>query len=64
MFNEQQIKFMRSLGLNFDFEHLSVDDYVRIEEVVGEKLQKSGFNENYDITAVGKLCESILDRLG
>lgn len=63
MFDEKQIKFMRSIGLDLDFEHLSDDDHVRIEEVVGDKLQKSGFNENYDITTVGKMCESILDRL-
>lgn len=64
MFDEKQIKFMRSIGLDLDFEHLSDDNYVQIEETVADKLQKSGFNENYDVTAVGKLCESILDRLG
>lgn len=64
MFDEKQIKFMRSIGLNLDFEHLSDDDCFQIEKAVADKLQKSGFDENYDITAVGKMCESILDRLG
>ena len=62
-FNKKQIEFMRSLGLKFNFENLTDDDLFQLEDVVGEKLQRSGFDKNYDATAVGLMCESILDQL-
>lgn len=64
MFTGEQEKFMRSIGLDLDFEHLSDDDYVRIEEVVGDKLVQSGLDETYEPNAIGSMCESILDKLG
>lgn len=63
MFNSKQIEYMKSLGLDFDFENLSEDELFQIEEVVGEELQMSGFDEEYEATKEGKLCESILDQL-
>lgn len=63
MFDEKQIEFMRSMDLNFDFDNLSDEDLAEIEDAVSEKLQKSGFDENYKITDAGKMCESILDAL-
>lgn len=63
MFNEKQRKFIQSLGLKLDFDNLTDDDLVNIEDAVAEKLQQSGFNVAYDTTSVGKMCESILDEL-
>ncbi|HHZ05808.1 MAG TPA: hypothetical protein GX401_03300 [Clostridiales bacterium] len=63
VFTAEQIEFIKSLSLKPDFENLTDDDLVQIEEVIGEKLQKSGFDRNYEVTAVGRMCESILDRL-
>ena len=63
MFNEKQIKFIQSLGLKLDFDNLTDDDLVNIEDAGAEKLQQSGFNAAYDTTSVGKMCESILDEL-
>lgn len=63
MFDKEEIDFMKSLGINVDFENLSEDALVEIEDVVSEKLQKSGFDEEYNITTDGKMCETILDRL-
>lgn len=63
-FNEEQINFMKSLGLEFNFNNLSVDNLVKIEEVAANELQRSGFDENYNITDVGQMCESIFDALG
>lgn len=63
MFNEKQRKFIQSLGLKLDFDNLTDDDLVNIEDTVAEKLQQSGFNTAYDTTSVGKMCESILDEL-
>lgn len=63
-FAHEQIIFIKSLGLEVDFNNLSVDNLMQIEEVVANELQRSGFDENYNITDVGKICESILDIIG
>ena len=34
MFNEEEITYMKSIGLNFDFSNLSDDEYVKIEDTV------------------------------
>ncbi|MCM1375057.1 MAG: hypothetical protein NC245_08210 [Muribaculum sp.] len=54
---------MKSLGIDVDFENLSDDMLVEIENIVSEKLQKSGFDADYTITDKGKICEAILDKL-
>lgn len=63
MFKPNQRKYIESLGLKLDFDNLSDDDLVQIEDVVSEKLQKSGFDSLNNITSDGKMCESILDVL-
>lgn len=63
MFDEEQKKYIKSLGLNVMFDSLSDDDLFQIEEVVAEKLEQSGFDEHYNRTAIGEMCESILDEL-
>lgn len=63
MFDKSEIDFMESLGINADFKSLSDDMLAEIEDIVSEKLQKSGFDENYRITEDGKICEVILDKL-
>lgn len=63
MFDKKEIDFMRSLDIESDFENLTDDALAEIEDIVSEKLQKSGFDENYKITEEGKICESILDKL-
>lgn len=59
----KEIEFLMSLGLNLNFEKLSDEDFVDIEELVGEKLQTSGFDKDYKPTPIGMICESILDKL-
>ena len=63
MFSKKQKDFIQSLGLKLDFDNLSDDDFVQIEDAVAEKLQQSGFDANDEPTSVGKMCESILDEL-
>ncbi len=43
-FSEEQITYMRSLGLNFDFTNLSSDDWVNIEDTVADRLMYAGFD--------------------
>ena len=63
MFDEKQKVFIKSLGLEFDFDNLSDDALIDIEDSVAEKLQQDGFDDNYNITDIGEMCESILDKL-
>ena len=68
LFTKQQIAYIKSLGLNFDFNNLTDDNYVAIEETVAGRLTyltnceenyELNFDENYECY----LCERILDRL-
>lgn len=63
MFNTEQIKFMKELGLNFDFSHLSDEEYTQIEDHVGDVYTAEVQNSEKHTTARMLLCESILDIL-
>lgn len=63
MFSDEQIHFMREIGLDFNFDTLSDEEYFQIEERVADELQYRGFDENYKPTVCGKMCEAILDEL-
>lgn len=61
-FNEKQIEFMKSYGLLFDSSvNLSDLQFEWIEEAISKLLQEHGFDSEYRITEIGKMCESILD---
>lgn len=62
-FNEKQINFIISLGLELDFNNLSVDNIIRIEEVIAHKSAQSGYDDECNITDVGKMCDSIFDAI-
>lgn len=62
-FTEKQIEFMYSLGLRMDFNNLSDDDWVKIEDTVADYLETKGFDKNYKPTKNGLMCESILNNL-
>lgn len=48
MFTKEEIKYMKSLGLNLDFHKpLLNEDYERIEDIVSHQLQVYGFDKNY-----------------
>lgn len=63
MFSVEEKNFIKSLGINTDFENLIDDILIEIEEKVSDVLQIKGFDESYNITPIGKLCEEILDKL-
>ena len=63
LFAENQIEFMKEIGISIKFSNISDDDHVAIEEKASEYLQKKGFNGDYSPNEDGKMCESILDML-
>jgi len=64
MFNQEQIKYMIKIGLNLNFDNLSDDDIIKIDDVVGDRLMTVGFDKNYEPNWDGRMCESILDVIG
>ena len=64
MFNDEQIKYMKSINIKIDFDKKLLDeDLINIEEKVSERLQIVGFDKDYNITEEGQMCESILDEI-
>jgi hypothetical protein len=55
---------MKEIGVSVDFsKELTDSDYETIEEEVSEYLQAHGFDDEYETTDEGIMCESILDIL-
>ena len=63
MFSSKQIDFMKSLGLDFDFMHLSDNEYIAIEDAVGDAYTEAAQEHPNEATDVILLCESILDKM-
>lgn len=64
MFSEEQIKLMKKIGLNLDFDNLSGDDWVVIEDAVGDYLTLKCLDSDYNPNDDGIICEKILDICG
>lgn len=39
------VKYIQSLGMNFDFEHLTDNDWFMIEEILGESLPGDRYDD-------------------
>jgi hypothetical protein len=63
MFTSEEIKFMRSIGLDFDFDHLTEKEIEEIEDAVSDRLEFDGLDEDYNPTPIGSLCEDILYKI-
>lgn len=63
MFTEEQSSFMEKLGIRAHFDAPTDDEAVLIEDRVASCLQEHGFDKDYMPTAIGTMCESILDEL-
>lgn len=62
-FNKNQIELMKNIGISINFDDISDEEYIEIEEKVSDYLQKKGFNGDYSPNKDGEMCESILDML-
>lgn len=64
MFSKSEIEFMHSIGITVhSFETLSDAEVEQIEDKVAACLMERGFDESYEPTKLGLLCEGILDKL-
>jgi len=62
MLTNNEKAFIASLGLKLDFDNLT-DDWGEIEDIVADALQINGFDDDYNPTSIGVMCESILDKI-
>jgi hypothetical protein len=66
IFTNKEIIFMKSLGLDFNFNDLSDDDWAwaEIEEKVGDRYTYDGFDDDYaKKNSIGVICEDILAKI-
>lgn len=63
MFTQKEISLMRQIGLDFDFNNLSDEEWCSIEEMIGEYLTLKCLDEDYNPNEEGLICESILNKL-
>ena len=62
MFNTKEIILLASLGLYIDVKNISDEEWIRLEDEVSTKLMTDGINDD-GLTPIGKICESILDKI-
>lgn len=63
MFNKEQKEFICSLGFDVDFDNLTDDECIAIEDAVSDKLLYDGLDKDYRPTVSGEMCLAILDKL-
>lgn len=65
MLTKEEIKFLKSLGLNLDYGNLTEDsdEWADIEERVGDELVERGLDHDYEPNEIGRMCEAILDKI-
>lgn len=64
MFTEREKTYMRQIGLSdLNFDDLSDDDWARLEDLVGDRLEIAGMDKEYKPTKEGSICEEILSKI-
>ena len=61
MFDRMQKYYISSLGIDVDFNSLTEEDVQKIKITVKENLDKKGFDQNYNLTPEGVMCQTILE---
>lgn len=65
-FTNGELDLMRRIGVKFDFGHMenfTDNDLFDIIDIVSNHLQIHGFDQDYEPTPDGKICEDILEKL-
>lgn len=63
MFDKMQKNYLSTLGLGVDLNSPTREDIQKIRSAVQEKLDKEGFDQNYNLTPEGVMCQTILEML-
>ena len=63
-FTKEQITFMKKIGVPVrDYRQLTDDDFIAIEDYVGDYLTLQCLDRNYNPNEEGVMCYSILNAL-
>ncbi len=60
---KEKIGFTKEQRIFMEENNIDSDNLVQVFEKTDEMLIKKGFDENYNPTEIGVMCESILDTL-
>ncbi|MGN1132024.1 MAG: hypothetical protein ACI4RL_03905 [Ruminococcus sp.] len=63
MFDKMQKNYLSYLGLEVDLDSPTGEDIQKIKRIVQENLDKKGFDQNYNLTPEGVMCQTILEVL-
>lgn len=64
MFSDEEKKYLNdNLGLNLDFNNMSSEDWVKLEDTVGDRLTLHCLDKDYNPNEEGLMCERILNKL-
>ena len=61
--DEEKRYINEKLNLNVDFDNMSDDDWIRIEDAVGDRLTLHCLGKDYEPNDEGRFCYAILDKL-
>ena len=64
IFSKEEQEFMANvLKLDLNFNRMTGDDWILLEDTVGDRLTLHCLDKDYNPSAEGVMCEHILDKL-
>ena len=60
-FSQKEIDFLRERQYSFNFTNPTDDDWLDLQDWAIETLMHEGFDEDYNATDVGNICEDLID---
>lgn len=63
MFDKMQKNYLSSLGVEVNLDTPTEEEIQKIKVAVQETLDKKGFDQNYNLTPEGVMCQTILEVL-
>lgn len=63
MFDKMQKNYLSSLGVEVNLDTPTEEEIQKIRVAVQETLDKKGFDQNYNLTPEGVMCQTILEVL-
>ena len=63
MFDKMQKNYLSTLGIDVDLNSPTQEEIQKIKCIVQENLDKKGFDQNYNLTPEGVMCQTILEVL-
>ena len=62
-FTAEEKKLLKRLDIAGNFNSLSLDDLLEIDNAVTELLMDEGIDDEGEVNALGRVCEGIIEKL-